>query len=127
MILEQKIDLLLTRDITHTQFGTISVPATALLKGVKIGQGKCRAVVLYLNSLALNTTTNAATAAILAQVYYGDSRSQFRELIRGQQSDIIFCTDLSQVYVRGNGTANKIQATIYLTDEDDGNLRFTES
>lgn len=119
MNVSEQLDLLLIakRTMLRTDFLTVTIPATALKRGLPIGDGKCLAVVLYLNSLAHNTVTNTATAANLAQIYYGDARSQERELIRGQQSDIIFCKDLSEVYVRGNGVENHIQVLIYLNDE----------
>lgn len=123
MTQDQKNQLLLTllleRQIIKTQFATVRIPATALKTGIPLGQGKCRGVVLHLNSLVLNTTTKVATADNLNQIYYGDERSQFRELIAGNSSDVIFCTDLQDVFVRGNGVENFVQVLIYLGAEDD--------
>lgn len=118
MMLDEQMALLMNR-ITRTKFFTVTVPATANVQGVPIGDGKCVAVVLYLNSLVLNTQANASTAANLAQVYYGDQQSQFRELIRGQQSDIIFAKDLSEIYVRGNGIENHVQVIAYMSDDNE--------
>ena len=122
--IEQKIDLLLARAIVNTHFATVAIPATASQRGKPIGQGKCKAVILYLNSLVLNTTGNEGTIKEQAQIYYGDNRSQFRELIRGQVSDIIFCKDLSEVYVRCNGIENVVQVTVYLGEDDTDELKF---
>lgn len=121
MTTEQLLTLLLERQIYKTQFATVNIPAAANPQGLPLGQGKCIAVILYLNKLVLNTQTNTDTAADVAQVYYGDSQGQFRELLRGQSSDVIFCTDLEQVYVRGNGVANQIQVTIYVDENENAN------
>jgi hypothetical protein len=110
---------LVARQIAKTQFATIKLPSTALAQGIPLGQGKCIGVILYVNSLVLNTATKTATANNLNQIYYGDNQKQFRELVAGQPSDILFCTDLEQIFIRGNGVENHVQVTIYLASESD--------
>lgn len=110
--------LLHEMNIVTTQIKTIVIPATSDLIGMPLGIGKCSAVVLYLNRYVYNTTTATEIPANQRIIYYGDKESQARELIAGLQSDIIFCKDLSDVYIRNNGVENVIQATIYLTQED---------
>lgn len=112
--IEQKIDLLLARQITKTRFATITVPVND--KGIPLGQGKCKAVVLHLNYFLLNdnefTQNDGGTAG---GIYYGDSNQQTCELlfnttpattlgINTRSSNIIFCNDLSEVWVRGKTT-----------------------
>ena len=96
-----------------TTFASIPIPASANVKGIAIGQGECLGVRLYLNTLVLNTQTQTETAANLAQVYYGDSQTQRRELLAGVESRFLPCTDLEQIFVRCNGVANEVQIIIY--------------
>jgi hypothetical protein len=114
----------------RTQFATVIIPASALLEGLPLGIGKCVGVELQLNSYVLNTTTAAQVAVNLFNIYYGDSGSQAFELAIGNNvvatgspspqsnSGMIYCKDLSEIYVRGNGVATGVQVKIYLGDED---------
>jgi len=95
------------------EFTSIPIPATALLQGVPLGQGKCVGVRLYLNSLVYNTQTNTAIANNLKQIYFGDNNEQRHELLAGNYSHIIYCEDLQDVFVRGNGIANQVQVWVY--------------
>lgn len=97
MTLEQKIDLLLQRGIVRTGFATTFVPENDS-KGSPLGKGNCKAVVLRLNEFERNST--AGTAQAVEQIYYGDAARQEFELKRGINSDIIFCTDLEEVFIR---------------------------
>ena len=109
--IEQKIDLLLARQITKTRFATITVPVNN--KGIQLGQGKCKAVVLHLNYYLANSI-NPQTVREAGGIYYGDSNQQTVELllktstangnppnINTRSSNIIFCNDLSEIWVRG--------------------------
>jgi hypothetical protein len=102
-----------------TSFLPINIPARATTQGMPIGQGKCVAVYLYLNSLVLNTQAAAQTAANEAQIYYGDEKTQLIELVRGQFSKLIYVDDLSKIYVRCNGVANtdNLVAMVYTRSE----------
>jgi hypothetical protein len=109
--IEQKIDLLLARQITKTRFATITVPVND--KGIPLGQGKCKAVVLHLNYYVLNNSDVFQNTDFNGSgIYYGDSNQQTCELlfnttsqnaggINTRSSNIIFCNDLSEVWVRG--------------------------
>lgn len=116
-----KIQALTNRGITRTEFFTLAVPYTPNV-GIPIGQGACKAVVLKVNSLIRNSDD----APIIGTLYYGDSKSQERELIGftiggggifsySNSSDVIFCTDLSQVFVRQglNGLEVPLQVIKY--------------
>jgi hypothetical protein len=100
-----------------TSIFSVTIPARANLAGIPLGQGKCFCVYLYLNSLVMDTQTNTATAANLAQIYYGDAQRQRIELIRGQFSKPIYVNDLSEIYLRCNGIANEVQAIAYTKAE----------
>lgn len=109
--LEKKIELLLARQITKTRFATITVPVNN--KGIQLGQGKCKAVVLHLNYCVLNQATEYQNGGERGGgIYYGDQNQQTCELlfnttsadasgINTRSSEIIFCNDLSEVWVRG--------------------------
>lgn len=118
-----KIQALLNRGITRTEFFTLAVPYTPD-KGIPIGQGACKAVVLKVNALTRNDTN-----VFVTHMYYGDSKGQERELIGAcgtaaagdpitynfGASEVIFCTDLSQVFVRHglNGNILQLQVLVY--------------
>lgn len=89
--------LLLFSLITKSEYLTIPVTQTPD-QGIKIGEGKCKAVILKLNNFTRNNTAGLAITA--TYFYYGDSTEQERECLRGISSDLIFCTDLNQVYIR---------------------------
>lgn len=97
--------------IHKTSFITKDLPAS-MSKGMQIGDGKCKAVILRLNEYVLNDT--AGTQNAQRQIYYGDESNQRFELLRGKNSEIIFCTDLAQVYVRNPyNTVAYVEAIIY--------------
>lgn len=100
-----------------TIFKTIVIPTTALNQGIPIGQGKCKAVLLRLNNTILNNSAGTLIPVAERNVYYGDANGQFFELTNGQTSELILCEDLSEVYIRGNGTLNRIQAMIYVDEQ----------
>lgn len=128
--IEQKIDLLLARQITKTRFATITVPVND--KGTPLGQGKCKAVVLHLNFYVLNgsdTQQSGGAGDEAGGIYYGDSNQQTCELllsstaqattnINTRSSNIIFCNDLSEVWVRAKqtkaGTAVSFQLEVII-------------
>lgn len=59
--------------------------------------GKVKAVVLRLNEYVLNTETQTDAPYF----YWSNSaKSQTFEVLRGVNSQVIFCTDLSQVWIR---------------------------
>jgi hypothetical protein len=97
--------------ITQSEHKTIPVPQTTE-QGTQISEGKCKAVILRLNRFTRNDTAGGEVAA--TYFYYGDSQKIERECLRGESSDIIFCTDLNQVYVRNPfATDINIQILIY--------------
>ena len=97
-----------------TRFISVAVPASALLKGIPLGQGKCVGVTVYLNTFVFNTQTLASTPANQGVLYLGDATQQRMEVIRGQQQpNIIFANDLSEIYIRGVGVANELQVIVY--------------
>lgn len=114
----------------RTQFAVVTIPATAVRNGLPLGNGKCVGVELQLNTYVLDSTTAALTAANLSNIYYGDAQGQSFELAVGNNvvatgspspknnSGMIYCKDLSEVFVRGNGVLNQVQVKIYLGDED---------
>jgi len=121
--IEQKIDLLLARQITKTRFATITVPVND--KGIPLGQGKCKAVVLHLNYYLLNGNQNTQSMSYAGGIYYGDSNQQTCELlfntinaasnsINTRSSNIIFCNDLSEVWVRGKADRDSGQTEYQL-------------
>lgn len=97
---EKEFLLLLQRaGITKTRFAALHIPSN-VNQGIPIAsQGKCKAVVLRLNAFELDTDTEITIPAI----YYGDAQRQQYELITGINSQIIFCDDLSEVWVRYAG------------------------
>lgn len=115
--LEKKIELLLARQITKTRFATITVPVNN--KGIAIGQGKCKAVILHLNFFVLDTSDTLQGTERAGGIYYGDQNQQTCELlqnstnadargINNRSSNIIFCNDLSEVWVRGKPKFNDV-------------------
>lgn len=97
MNLAEKIDILLANNLTQTEFSSIPVKAS-LITGTPIGLGACKAVILRLNLYERNSTKETVQA--VEQIYYGDSTGQEFELLRGQDSEIIFCNALEDVFVR---------------------------
>lgn len=85
------------RDITETKFTTIVVKQS-LIKGVPIGFGECKAVRLRVNLRVRNVTNTLAITQIL--LYYGDEKSQERELLRNNDSPLIITDRLEKVFVR---------------------------
>ena len=117
----KKLNLLLMNNITRTQFASVNLPATAGAKGLPVGDiggGKCIAVILRINLAVLDSLTATAIPTNQTLAYYGDARGQFFELRAGVNSEIIFCKDLSEVYIRGIGIATTVQILIYVNDED---------
>lgn len=109
--------------IDRTEFQTIAIPAVSLERGMPLGIGKCTAVILRLNLIQLNALSGAAGNAVV-QVYYGDRNSQLFELIRGSNSELIICKDLSEIYIRTSYTQtptqqNFVQAMIYHNDGEE--------
>lgn len=99
-----------------TNFRPFTIPAIALLKGISLADtgGECIGVRLYLNGKVNDTVTNADTAANLRVVWFGDAENQSHELQAGNYSHLIYCTDLAQIFVRGNGVENPhLQVWIY--------------
>jgi hypothetical protein len=97
----------------ETSFGVRDIPASATLEGVALGQGECVAVRLYLNQKVDDTATNTNRAANLLVIWFGDAQQQKHELQAGVFSHIIYCRDLQDVFVRGNGVANEVQFWVY--------------
>lgn len=97
---EKEFLLLLQRaGITKSRFIGFNIPSN-LNQGIPLAtQGKCKAVVIRLNKFEIDTDTEIAVPAI----YYGDAQRQQYELITGINSQIIFCDDLSEVFVRYTG------------------------
>lgn len=122
------LNLMLARGIYRTQFESVSVPFNDL-RGVQIGEGKCVAVILHLNQFHYNTTVSVLDANPLGIcIYYGDKTKQQRELFNGQTSPILFCSDLSEIYVRAavnwsgatdTNTFFEVQLEIYHGKDDD--------
>lgn len=117
------------RQITRTQFATITVPFTATLNGLPIGQGKCIGVMFQLNTNEINSPDAPTPNEGLHLVYIGDANSQYWELIPNtgsQPSLVVWCRDLNEVYVRNGGINFEsgevedipIQVLIYMGDED---------
>lgn len=105
---KERFALLEGKGITESEFLSIQVPV-ATLKGRPIGQGKCKAVVLRFNNL----TRNDITSVDFQPIYYGDSDGQEMELLRGETSEVIFATDLSNVYVRAPLFVTDLTAIVY--------------
>lgn len=140
------LNLMLARGIYRTQFESVVVPSDNT-RGIQIGEGKCIAVILHLNRYIYNypavteiaNTDGVYTDLVLGQsgetgrngvlyVYYGDRNKQQRELAAGETSPILFCEDLSEIYVKAptfvNGDAAlsyeyEIQLEIYHGKDDD--------
>lgn len=125
MTLEEKIDLLLSRGITRTRFASINLDA-AMLSGVPLGQGKCKAVLLRANHYQTYTASTVQGAATGLKFYYGDKNQQTVEYLLNpnttagntnqRDSQLIFCEDLQDVWVRFVDAAPEtleIQITIY--------------
>lgn len=104
--------------ITQTHFATVTINVNSrpqVDKGQPIGAGNCIAVQLFVNPIDRNTQ-NAIT--LQYPVYYGDRSKQEIALEAGKYSELIFCKDLSEVYVRSpNGVAERVQILIHGGDE----------
>jgi hypothetical protein len=111
---QQQIQLLLERGICKTEFATIPISANNN-RGVPLGQGRVKAIILRLNKYERNSVNG--TAIVQTQVYYGDESRQEYELIQGVDSNIIFCTDLQEVYIRTPADVT-IQVLIYTDYEN---------
>lgn len=121
MTLEQKIDLLLNRQITKTEFSSVTLQAATPDYGIPIGQGKCKAVILRYNQYERNSRTTLLEST---HIYYGDSNRQEFELISNEagnriapfNSEIIFCDNLEDVFVRAasNDDFNKFPLTVQI-------------
>lgn len=95
---EQVRTLLALAGVTKTNYITVPVLANAS-KGIKLGNGGCKAVVLRLNQYARNTVTDTF-GATKACFYIGDANRQEFEVLGGINSQVIFCNDLSEIWVR---------------------------
>lgn len=89
------LSLLERLGITKTETHSILIKANTQV-GVTLGEGACKAVVLRLNNFNLNLTS-VTTAT---HFYWGDNQQQDNEVLRGINSQIIFCTDQNQVKIR---------------------------
>jgi hypothetical protein len=132
MTLEQKIDLLLANQITETAFSSVIVKSN-VLQGQPIGQGACKAVILRANKFLTYSDApdtyngDAGVGGRANKFYYGDSKQQTfeyllnvdnanRTLGNTKDSEIIYCKDLSDVWVRQFNNENvdiEIQILIY--------------
>lgn len=81
--------------MTKTRTFYLLVPENNV-QGIEIGKGACKGVIIRLNKYKNNTDD----ASAVLYVYYGDSTAQQYELEQGKESQLILCTDLSQIYVR---------------------------
>ena len=80
-----------------TQSKSINVPLRASGIGKPLlEKGACKAVVLRLNEYVRDTETQTDAPYF----YYGDSNEQNIEVLRGINSQVVFCDDLSEVFVR---------------------------
>lgn len=99
----------------HTQFETVFVPTSAFFGGMPIGQGKCIAVQLSINSYSEALVILPTQER---QLYIGDRTRQEWLLLSAQSSVMppIFCTDLSEVWVRhttGAGASVALNVLIF--------------
>jgi len=93
---------------------TFDVPLIQNGSPTKLGTGKCKAVILRLNKYLLDSDQEGDTNLF----YFGNAKSQNFEVLRGINSQIIFCTDLEQVFVRilnvsKPTTKNTIRVMVY--------------
>ena len=95
---EQEKTMLALAGVNQTNFITIPV-STLESEGVPLGSGKCVAVVLRVNLYDRNTQTLVGGDGG-AQFYIGDANRQEYEVVFGINSQVIFCSDLSEVWVR---------------------------
>ena len=94
---EQNRFLLALAGVQKTDYISYELPSSNS-KGMQIGSGGCKAVILRVNLFDRNTQTN--NDPLNHYIYYGNAQRQEFELPIGVNSPIIFCSDLSQVYVR---------------------------
>lgn len=98
----------LTKDLhqglTLTAVKNIPLKAGDIGKAISVAGGACKAVILQLNKYALNTTDVLKTEYF----YFGDALSQNFEVIRGFPSQLIFCENLSQVFLRYPDLVNSV-------------------
>lgn len=92
--------LVLLRKANLQQTSTLAVKiAQNLDTGVKLADnGACKAVVLRLNNFARNSVNGTQVTA--TYFYWGDNQRQEFEVLRGVNSQVIFCSNLSEVQVR---------------------------
>lgn len=100
--LQKTLDAWLDSQPERTKFYTIQVPARSNVKGIPLGSGACRGVIVKINQGVLNDPTTQAANQLRA-CYIGDSDSQNWELTT-ELSVSIPCRDLSEIFVR-NGFA----------------------
>lgn len=106
------LELIWWARITRSEHKTFVAPASTLAQGVALGNGKCKAVILKFNSFVRNDTAGLAVAP--TYIYFGDSQSTERELLRGVSSDVIFCNDLNEITIRNPFIADvQVQVLIY--------------
>lgn len=108
LTLDEKLDLLLSRGLTRTRFSSVIVKSD-INRGVPIGQGKCKAVILKANHF-LTYETDPQLISNSGKFYYGDQQQQTKEYLvntntvagdtNTKSSEIIFCKDLKDVWVR---------------------------
>lgn len=81
--------------LTRTRSFYVIVPENDE-QGIPIGKGACKAVILRLNKYRYNTKN----VSKVEYIYFGDSNAQQFELDIGEESQLIVCQDLSEIYVR---------------------------
>lgn len=90
--------------LTLTAVKNIPLKAGAIGKPISVAGGACKAVILQLNKYALDT----ADALKAEYFYFGDTLSQNFEVIRGFPSQLIFCDNLNEVYLRYPDLVNSL-------------------
>lgn len=104
----------------RTKFYTVQVPARANVKGLPLGTGACRGVIVKINQGVLNNPTTQAANELRA-CYIGDSDAQNWELTT-ELSVSIPCRDLSEIFVRNgfavNGVTQFLQVQVFLGRDD---------
>lgn len=95
---DEKVNLWLSRQFCATQFATIRIPTSDTI-GKPLGQGRCAAVVIQQPNGVLN---NVLAPNGTNQCYIGDADNQTWVLTPNSAypSPVIFCRDLSEVYIR---------------------------
>lgn len=94
---------------TRTRFSSVVVKVDNL-QGVPVGMGKCKAIKIRPNQFVINSN-NLQAVTVQDRLYYGDSKQQTFEYpltvgadrLAGANpfaSELIYCQDLSEVYLR---------------------------